>query len=197
MTRRYKSDAIRFCILFTMALPAAAPAQNLLVNGDFASDVSDWTYPDAQPIWSGFDVNGASNSGSALGTNAAAAAGSRVYVLRQCIPIVEPGLYVLGVSAFTPTGQVDGNLLFSYVARANSPDCSGGAFIAGGLFLPSVGQWRRYTSGTSLRISAPLTPGTTVEVLLGIDKTPVGGSFSGYFDAVSLVYDPIFNDGFQ
>jgi hypothetical protein len=30
-----------------------------------------------------------------------------------------------------------------------------------------------------------------------IDKTLGGGRFSGYFDAVSLNYDPIFSDGFQ
>lgn len=197
MTNRRKSAAIRFCILFTTALPAAASAQNLLANGDFAVGLDGWQFPDATPMWSPFDVNGALNSGSAFGTNAAAAAAARVYVLRQCIVIVQPGLYVLGVSAFTPTGQVDGNLLFTAIARANAPTCSGGGFNASGLYLPSVGQWQRYTSGTFLQIPAPLPPDTTIEVLLGIDKTPGGGSFSGYFDEVSLVYDPIFGDGFQ
>ncbi len=177
--------------------PCIASAQNLLANGNFDSDLSGWTFPDAQPSWSGFDANGALNSGSALGTNAAAAAGARVLVLRQCIAITRPGLYVLGVSAFTPAGQVDGHLLFSYLARANSPDCSGGSFNSGGLFLPSVGQWQRYTSGTVLQISGPLAPDTTVEVLLGIDKTPAGGSFRGYFDDVSLALDPIFTNGFE
>jgi hypothetical protein len=198
MTDRRQSAAIRFCILFTIALPPAASAQNLVVDGDFASDqLLGWTFPDAQPMWSAFDVNGASNSGSAFGTNDAAAAGARVYVLRQCIPITQPGLYVLGVSAFTPTGQVDGNLLFTAIARANAPDCSGGFFNESGLFLPSIGQWRRYTSGTFLQISGPLSPDTTVEVLLGIDKTPAGGSFSGYFDAVSLAPDFIYGNGFE
>jgi hypothetical protein len=197
MTDRRKSTAIRFCILLTLALPAAASAQNLLINGDFSAALNGWQFPDATPMLSPFDVNGAPNSGSAFGTNSEATAGARVYVLRQCIPITQPGLYVLGVSAFTPTGQVDGNLLFTAIARANAPNCSGGFFNESGLFLPSIGQWQRYTSGTFLQIPAPLSPDTTIEVLLGIDKTPAGGSFSGYFDAVSLAADVIYQNGFE
>ena len=197
MTCSNTSNAVRFCILFMMTLPAIAPAQNLLANGDFAGDLNGWQFPDAQPAWSSFDVHGAPNSGSAFGTNSAADAGARVHVLRQCIPIAQPGLYVLCVSAFTPTGQVDGNLLFTAIARANSPDCSGAFFNESGQFLPSIGQWQRYTSGTFLQISGPLAPNTTIEVLLGIDKTSAGGSFSGYFDAASLSLDPIFANGFE
>jgi hypothetical protein len=198
MTDRRKSAASWMSILFTLSLPTAALAQNLVVNGDFASTLlPGWTFPDAQPMWSAFDVNGALNSGSAFGTNSAAAAGARVYVLRQCVSITQPGLYVLGVSAFTPTGQVDGDLLFTAIARANAPTCSGSFFNESGLFLPSIGQWQRYTSGTLLQIPAPLPADTTVEVLLGLDKTPAGGSFSGYFDAVSLARDVIYGNGFE
>lgn len=179
-------------------LTTSASGQNLLTNGQFDADLSGWTFPDATPIWSAFDVNGAANSGSAFGTNAQAAAGARVLVLRQCVLVTQPGFYALAASAFTPAGQVDGGLIFSYRARRNSPACSGGIFNAFGNYMPSVGQWQRYTSGTFLQIPAPLAPDTTVEVLLGIDKTPAGGSFSGYFDDVTLVFDPpIFANGFE
>ena len=198
MTFRYPFSIARVCILFAIALPAAAPAQNLLVNGDFAQDLNGWQFPDATPVWSSFDVNGAAGSGSAFGTNAAVGAGVRLTVLQQCVPIAnaKAGLYLFSASAFTPSGQVAGNMVAGYIARA-TPDCSGGAFNAGGFYLPSIGQWLAYTSGTALRISAPPPPNLSIQILLSVEKTPAGGNFSGYFDAVYLIYDPIFADGFE
>ncbi|MGA9335114.1 MAG: hypothetical protein WBV39_12615 [Rudaea sp.] len=200
MLLRRKFDFIGFVVAFALvlALPTVSTAQNLLVNGDFATDLSGWQFPDATPTWSSFDADGAIGSGSAHGTNAQAGADARVFVLRQCVPISQPGLYVFGASGYTPSGQVAGDLVANYFVTLNS-DCSGDTTVnTGGFFLPGVDQWQAYTSGTLLNIppQSPF-PAMAIRISLGVDKSPAGGSFAGYFDNVFLIRDPIFSDGFE
>lgn len=185
--------------LLAVALCAGASAQNLLSNGDFDNGamLSGWQFPDATPVWSSFDVNASASSGSAFGTNAQVDAGTRAFVLRQCVSISQSGLYVLGASGYTPTGQGSGNLVANATALT-SADCSGtSAIFTGGFFIPSVGQWQSFTSGTALVVPSPFTPPLSIQVSLGIDKDAAGGSFSGYFDRLFLVRDAIFADGFE
>jgi len=184
------------CIAWLLAmLPALAGAQNMLVNGGFDADLSGWDFPDATPVWTSFDIADAPDSGSALATNAATTPDSTVVVLRQCLPITKAGLYTLRASVFVPTGQVDGEAIASY-GYGMSADCSTGFFGLGGFFMPSMGVWKTYDSGTKINVPSDL-PVISMFIQVRLDKTPDAGVFEAYFDNVSLIYDGIFDDGFE
>ena len=180
--------------VFAAAYAASVPGQNLLSNGDFATDVGGWDYPDGTPFWSAMDADSAPDSGSAGFTNVAVDAGVRQYVLHQCLPITEPGTYLFSVSAYTPTSQASGNLVMSYIVHPTAA-CVGGAINAGGDYMPSVGNWKNFRMAFTL--GSPLPPNTSVDIELAVEKTPAGDSLTGYFDNVRLDLDTIFADNFE
>lgn len=170
--------------------PASAMAQNLIVNGDFDTGFDGWEFPDSTPTWSPLDADGSTESGSAHGVNLAT---GRACVLRQCVALPRSGRQVLSVWAYTPPGQGLGNLVLTYTARRHSPDCTGGSFSSGGIYLPGVGDWAYHALSIPVGDDPP-GPDTTVEVRLCVDPARQLG-FGGHFDRVRLVPDVIFRDG--
>lgn len=195
------TDWFHCCLFLLAASPCTTMAQNLLVNGDFESDLSHWDFPDATPTWTMFDVNGSPSSGSAYFENTQAAAGTRQIVLRQCVQVVETGAYVFGVSGYTPLAQdSNGNLLGDYYVDLHHADCSGGFSAVGGFYLPSLGTWQTYATTTQSNpamLVQSLNPDASIMVELIVEKLPAGGSFGGYFDAVYVLRDTLFTDGFE
>lgn len=183
------------------SIACTAHAQNLLANGNFDTDLSEWNMPDATPSWSSLDVDASPASGSAYFVNTQADANARQVVLLQCIAITEPGVYVFGAAAYTPTGQAGtGYLVGSYAVDLHHADCSGGWSAAGGFFMQSLGEWQRYaaTGGMyPLLIVPSLNPEASILILFAVEKTEAGGSFGGHFDAAYLIRDTIFDDGFD
>jgi hypothetical protein len=179
----------------------AAIAQNLLANGDFDSDLSGWNAPEVTPTWSSFDVDASTASGSAWFANTQAGAGVRQVVIAQCIPITQTGAYIFGGAAYTPTGQAStGYLVGSYLVDVHHADCSGGWSAVGGFFMNSPDQWTRYaTTGGFYRplIVDSLNPDASILVEFSVEKTDADGSFGGYFDAIYLIRDTLFFDGFD
>jgi hypothetical protein len=177
--------------------PICASAQNLLSNGDFDTDLSDWQFPDATPNWSSFDVDGSPDSGSAYALNMEATAGTQLVVLSQCVPITQAGLYIVRAYGYADTGQSNGDLVAGFKYDLNHTDCSGPYSGLGGNYIRPHGQWSSYSSGNAILISYPLPASMSIEVYLRVDKTDAGGSFGGNFDGVSLIRDTIFIDGFE
>jgi len=179
----------------------ASVAQNLLANGDFDTDLSGWNTPEVTPTWSSFDVDGAAASGSAYFVNTQADAGVRQAVIAQCIVITQPGAYIFGGSAYTPTGQAStGYLVGGYLVDLHHSDCSGGWSATGGFFMQSLGAWTHYaTTGGFYQplIVYSLNPEASIFIEFSIEKTEAGGSFGGYFDAAYLIRDTVFIDGFD
>lgn len=198
---RYAVCCLAGLLAAGLATTRAADAQNLVANGQFASDLSGWQFPDATPTWTAFDVAGSSSSGSAYFVNTQAASGMTLSVLEQCIPITQTGAYVFGVSAYAPTGQASaGSLLGNYSVDLHHADCSGGYSTLGGFEIPGVGVWTAYATTTLFNpplIVQSLNPDASIAVELLVEKSPAGGSFGGYFDAVSLVRDTLFTSGFE
>jgi hypothetical protein len=189
------------CAMCGLLVLAAAPvscalAQNLLSNGDFATDLSGWQFPDATPSWSPFDIDGSTDSGSAHAANSQANADTMLVMLSQCVPITQAGLYIVRAWGYAATGQSNGHLVAGYTLDLHHTDCSGGFSAVGGDYIATASQWGSYSSGAVLRIDAP-QPLMSINVLLRVDKTDAGGSFGGYFDAISLVRDTIFIDSFE
>jgi hypothetical protein len=189
MKRRSKNVLQRVLAALLLA-PASPMAQSLIVNGDFDTGLDGWEFPDATPAWSPLDAGDSAQSGSAHGVNMSTS--GRVCVLRQCVALPRSGRQVLSVWAYTPPGQGLGNLVLSYTARRNAPDCTGGSFASGGTYLPSVGAWTYHA--LSVPVDDPPAPDTTVDVRLCVDPARQVG-FGGHFDRVRLVPDVIFRDG--
>lgn len=185
-----RDSTLQWILAALLLAPASPMAQNLIVNGDFDSDLTGWEFPDATPTWSPLDAGNSLQSGSAQGVNMAT---GRVCVLRQCVALPRSGRQVLSTWAYTPPGQGLGNLVLSYTARHHSPTCTGGSFAGGGTYLPSVGSWTYHALSILVEANPPL-PDTTVEVQLCVDPARQIG-FNGHFDRVRLVPDVIFRDG--
>lgn len=185
---------------FAFVAATAARAQNLVVNGDFAANLNGWSFPDATPAWAAFDVDALPGSGSAYFANTQSGTNTRPYVLRQCISIARKGAYIFGASGYTPNAQPSsGNLVGSYFSDLHNSDCSGGYTAAGGFFMSGVGQWKSYSTSTAQNpaLIVSLNPAASILIELGVDKPTAGGSFGGYFDAVYLIRDTLFQDGFE
>lgn len=171
-----------------------ASAQNLTANGEFDGDLQGWTVAaPGQASYSTMDFDGIVGSGSALLTNAEAGERQRVYPLTQCIVVMQPGFYRVGVAAFMAADHAPGTMVFSYALKLNSTLCDGGGFAVGGRFLDEPGQWDLFER----EFEASTVP-ASFYFQLGIEKTGAGGSLSGHFDAVTLEWLPkIFRDSFE
>ncbi|MCR6702976.1 MAG: hypothetical protein NVV68_18325 [Dokdonella sp.] len=183
------------------SLVATACAQNLIANGDFDTDLSGWATPEGTPMWSNFDVDGSSTSGSVWFANMQADANVRQVVISQCIPIVQTGTYVFGGAAYAPTGQVSaGRLYGEYAIDVRHADCSGGYSSLGGLSMTSLGQWTYYatTGGLYRPLSVPvLFPEASILIRFSVEKTDAGGSFGGYFDGAYVIRDTLLSEDFD
>lgn len=183
-------------LLVLAAMAASASAQNLLVNGNFDTNLDGWQFPDATPTWAALDIDGSPSSGSAYYANAQAAASTQLVVLSQCTPITEAGAYLVTAFGLAATGQANGHLVGSYTLDVHHTDCSGGFVALGGNYIATTGQWESFQS-PAIIVTPPAPPLMSINVLLRVDKIDAGGSFAGNFDAISLVRDTIFMEGFD
>lgn len=180
------------CILGWLLFASHADAQNLLANGDFDTDLSEWMVSGSPtPMWTPTDYAGNAGSGSALIGNADAAANVRLFPLRRCV-VLTPGPYLLSAHGLIDSGQSAGRLVLSYSLRSNT-DCSGGVYAGGGVFVQGDGSWR----AEQIPLIAMNLPANSLEIILGIEKDPAGGTLQGYFDGIELRDDRIFVDGFD
>jgi len=86
--RHFRARAVLLMAL--LAVSSTGGAQQLVVNGDFGSDLSGWNVSDALgTAWVPFDYTGAS-SGSVLFTNDLTTAGAATINLTQCVVLAKP-----------------------------------------------------------------------------------------------------------
>jgi hypothetical protein len=190
------------CVVLLLATADPAAAQSLLVNGDFDNDLSGWLVDASvspMPVWSAFDIAAPERSGSVLVSNTSPDAAVRIYPLEQCIALTAAGPYRIVAHGYIPPGQAAGRLVVSYWLSSDNPDCPlwQGAQAAGGNFLTTIGGWGRYAQSIDAALPSPLPPNARIKIFLGVEKDAAGGEFFGYFDALSVVGDAIFSDGFD
>lgn len=171
-------------------------AQQLIADGDFDRDLSGWNVSVAPgTTWAPFDHAGAS-SGSALFTNDMTTAGAATTNLTQCVVLAKPGRYVVSANGYLPAGQASGNLYVNSILHIPTTACQSLGDAHGFLLPATIGSWSQ--ESTSIEIDAiDALAGASIEVRMGIQKTPAGGSIQGYIDAVRVIYDPVFVDGFE
>ena len=198
-----RACAKRFCgrmvlLLALLAVSSTGGAQQLIANGDFDSDLSGWSVsagPGTTSTWVPFDYAGAS-SGSVLFTNDLTTAGAATINLTQCVVLPKPGRYVVSANGYLPAGQAPGNLYVNSILHIPTTACQGLGGAHGFLLPATIGSWSQ--ESTSIEIDAiDALAGASIEVRMGIQKTPADGSIQGYIDAVRLIYDPVFVDGFE
>lgn len=199
--RTFLSSALP-CGAILLAAAITATAQDLVVNGDFERDLSGWLIDPAvapAPVWDAVDIDALAGSGAALVRNTSAEASNRVYPLEQCIPLSGPGPYRIVAHGYIPSGQGGGKLVVSYWFSLDNPDCPQwqGSQAGGGNFIATVGGWGRYEQTIAADLPSPAPPHAMIKISLGVEKEAAGGEFLGYFDAVSVLGDSIFADGFE
>jgi len=194
---RARHFCARMVLMALLAVSSTGGAQQLIVNGDFASDLSGWTVSDAPgTTWVAFDYAGAS-SGSVLFTNDMTTADAATINLSQCVVLAKPGRYIVSANGYLPAGQSPGMLYVNAILHLPSTVCQG--FGSGhGFFLPATIDAWSSQEDTSLELDdIDVLAGASMELRVGIQKTPAGGSIQGYLDAVRVIYDPVFVGGFE
>jgi hypothetical protein len=196
-----RACARHFCarmvpLMALLAVSSTGGAQQLIVNGDFDSDLSGWNVSVAPgTTWVPFDFAGAS-SGSVLFTNDMTTAGAATINLSQCVVLAKPGRYVVSANGYLPAGQASGNLYVNSILHIPTTTCQSLGDAHGFLLPATIGSWSQ--ESTSIEIDAiDALAGASIEVRMGIQKTPAGGSIQGHIDAVRLIYDPVFVDSFE
>jgi len=167
---------------------AAVPgdAQNLVRNGTFNSDVSDWPTggPAAQVSWSPQDANGSPSSGSALIANVSTGP-SNGEGIQQCVsgPGIVAGVrYTYGGKVRIPSGQARTGFVMFGLRWYTSPDCTGNAEDQPRVDTRTLGAW------VSLEdVSVAPAGSRSVEVLAFPSKAEAGGELHALFDDIFLL----------
>lgn len=191
---------MRTCSLLSVIALSCAPlhAQNLVINGDFATSLVGWANSSATDMtaqWTANDANNSAGSGSAQISNVSAGASNGV-TIGQCVPVNSGQTYTYGSKVRIPSGPTQS---LSNLARASlrwytGPDCTsptGGATTANGS-PQSFNVWVSQSSTTSALAGA-----RSVEVRALVTKTPAGGTFIAQFDDIFLTTPSIFYNGFD
>ncbi len=174
-----------------------AAAQNLVVNGDFHSDVSDWTQLSGVTLsWDGnSDYQNQPSSGSAENLNDAAGSSNSGTI--QCIDgIVGGHNYYLSAWLRAPTGQTGEGNAKVFVWWYTQPGCTGTMSSGPGTpWFTTSDSWIEQEAGsTDAQISAQ-----SALVYLNNNKTSVTpGEYRVSYDHVVFERTgSIFGDGFE
>lgn len=202
MIPRILRSSLIACCLIACCGPGPSQAQNLLVNGGFDVDLSGWSFDPLAPapFWEDIDIDDLPGSGAVRVTNEAAEPLARIFPLEQCVHISAPGLYRVIAHGYIPSGQGGGKLVVNFALALNATDCSmpEGVQAVGGQFLTTIDGWGRYDVLVGTRVTSPVPPNAMMKVRLGIEKDAAGGSFHGFFDAVTILREPvIFRSDFE
>lgn len=165
--------------LLALVLAAAAgraSADNLVVNGSFASSIQGWsTTQDATATFNPEDATGSSGSGSARVVNVAQAAGT-IAGLSQCLAVRAGQSYGWGarVKVSAPSG-VSAFVTLSFFAGGA---CGGSELARSSTDGPVSSGWELLSAKAT---TAPVGA-LSARILLAVQKASVGGTAEGLFD---------------
>jgi hypothetical protein len=135
-------------------------------------------------------------SGSAQFANDMTTAGGATINLTQCVVLAKAGRYVISANGFLPAGQASGNLYVNPILHIPTTTCQGLGGGIGFLLPATIGSWSQEIRSIEIDDIDALA-GASLEVRMGIQKTPADGSIQGFMDAVRVIYDPVFAGGFE
>jgi hypothetical protein len=185
-------------VFFLLSFGPATPcmSQNLLLNPDFDSDVSNWVpRSDVSIEWNPLDAGGSTSSGSGEVTNSFVGISSQLRVYQCVNGISEQQLYEFRGKIFLPSGQPTLRQGIAAIWWRSDPNCYGSISTS---VTPIVGgpfdTWIEMSTGL---VVSP-TGAQSAYISLGVHQNAPGGSVSALFD--ELVFHgwaPIFIDGFE
>lgn len=168
---------------------SALTSDNLLVNADFARDLSGWMYTPLFTEWSNKDVNDDVSSGSAGIAETDNVGGAEV--ISQCLVLSGPGPFDVGASFFLPSGQGQRAGGASYAIWYSSSNCSGTPLRTDEFDTPDPPPTDSWTSDFGFRVTPP---GGSVSafVAFGIYKNDnaSGPNVVGYVDGTTFKPTP-------
>lgn len=174
---RIRTSAFLLAMLALVASEAAA--QNLVVNGDFDTDLDGWTNVGApQSIWDEFDEFEDPNSGSLRIVNSSSA--GTTTVVRQCALAEADREFQVGFTHVTFPDGAEGAARMRLIWYANST-CEGATSGIEILDSSIAGPWTRVEE---IVTSPPATQSVLIE--LGARKTAGSASndYRVYFDEI-------------
>ena len=160
-------------------------AENLVRNGTFDTDVSQWIVdaPAAQAGWYGADASGYALSGSALVSNVSTGPSNGAGI-SQCIAtpaVVAGATYTYGGRVRTASGQARTGRTFLGLRWYTTPDCSGQSDDQVGVETRVLDVW------ISLSQVSTAPAGTrSVEFAAFPSKVEAGGILQSAFDDLFL-----------
>ncbi len=192
-SRRFFLQPMSMIVCATL-LAAPAAAQNLIVNGDFATDTSSWAFTTpgtfsfhGGPVFDS-DSNPASGSGRvqnqstlAFGTSFAA----------QCVNGITAGTnYDFGARIYfdstTQTATGRGNIVVGFLSGASCSGSNVGAFTTANVLSSTTDTW---VAADVLAVTAPATA-QSVQVNLFTNKVEATGTLDVHFDNVYFAVTP-------
>ncbi len=172
---------VGLCLL--LATAGLASAQNLIVNPDFASDLSGWTIP-LLPLGYGVDWiggGGADGPGS-VRISVDADVGATQVVLTQCVAVAPSTSYEFGAHVFLVGGldQVPiGQLSVAWYTSGGCVNVVGGALSS--TTDNTVNAWQSVSAGGQMSPAGA----ASAEVFLNF-QTPGSGTATLFYDDVYL-----------
>jgi hypothetical protein len=161
-------------------------AQNLLVNGDFDTDLAGWYRPASwvEDSWSAIDIDASPSSGSVRQENVNVD-GVKTSGIGQCIPVTEGESYRVSGATFVPSGQDAVGAASIVFQWKDGTDCTGEA-IGGGLGTGGSGLFDEWYVFVSDFVVAPAGAGS-MQLDLLCRKTTAAGTFVAYWDDLVVV----------
>ena len=191
---KYLKSVICFVSL-TVALLIApqADAQNMVVNGNFDGDTSNWTDGVSQGtfVFDPLNYSGPAGSGSGLMTITSTGpmwTGNAT----QCITgVSDAGVYDWGARVYIPSGHSTTGEVYLQLVWYSSTDCSG-TFLASAPYTNLVLQTTTDVwTPTRQDDQMPPAGAQSALLLLSVSKTSAAQPLSAHFDGVFFGLDPI------
>ena len=177
-----KRKAYALALFLVLATAGTAAAQNLLVNPNFNSDVSGWSFttPGTFTWDSSLDADSNPSSGSGRLDNTSPAAFGTSFAA-QCVAVTGGSSYDFSAQIRIPSGQTDTGYAAVVANFYNAASCGGSN--VGGTSTPQVLSTTTNTWVLS-QVLAFAAPGTAVsaQVSLWVNKTEDTGSLVVNFD---------------
>jgi len=174
--------ALVFCAVVAVALPASA--QNLVVNGDFARDVSFWRVEEvgaAFLTWDARDASGSPASGSGRVSNQHPRSGQGSGVAQCVSGVVGGAAYDFGGKVFIPAGQSRSGSAQIGLRWYAQPGCAGNA-----ISQPRAETSQLGTFVTLARTEQAPANAVSAEFLAFTSKPDAGGELAALFDDLTL-----------
>ncbi len=159
---------------FLGAAPSAG--QNIVVNGEFATDLASWSVLTGAGVWDPLDRNGSPTSGSARLT-----ASDIFAVLRQtCMPVVPGTTYDFGARVYLPSGQ--GSSGHSWVRVMWDSDCDPSGIVG----LHQTSDFAALDTWQAVEFSQAAAPIDATFAHIDVAVIRVSGTFFGHVDGAFL-----------